>query len=85
MFHREGRAILWRPPLEQSRCHAVTDRAFFAPYESIPFDDPAAAEYGSIRAQLAAAGTPIGPNDLMIAAIARERSLTLVTHNTREF
>lgn len=58
---------------------------FFAPYQSIPFDDAAAAEYGDIRAHLAAAGTPIGPNDLFIAAIARSRQLTLVTHNTREF
>ena len=58
---------------------------FFAPYESIPFDDAAAAEYGSIRGHLAGAGTPIGPNDLMIAAIAQCRQLTLITHNTREF
>jgi tRNA(fMet)-specific endonuclease VapC len=58
---------------------------FFAPYESIPFDDAAAAEYGRIRGHLAGAGTPIGPNDVMIAAIARCRQLTLVTHNTREF
>ena len=58
---------------------------FFAPYESIPFDDAAAAEYGRIRGHLAGAGTLIGPNDLMIAAIARCRQLTLVTHNTREF
>ena len=52
--------------------------AFFAPYESLPFDDAAAVEYGSIRGQLAQAGAPIGPNDLMIAAIARGRGLTLV-------
>jgi tRNA(fMet)-specific endonuclease VapC len=56
---------------------------FFEPYESLPFDDAAAAEYGRIRAQLAAAGTPIGPNDLMIAPLLpRDRQLTLVTHNT---
>ena len=30
-------------------------------------------------------GTPIGPNDLMIAAIALAYDLTLVTHNTAEF
>ena len=30
-------------------------------------------------------GGTSGPNDLMIAAIARCRGLTLVTHNTREF
>jgi tRNA(fMet)-specific endonuclease VapC len=58
---------------------------FFAPYESFPFDDPAAVEYGRLRAMLAIAGAPIGPNDLMIAAIAVSRQLTLVTHNTREF
>ena len=58
---------------------------FFAPYESLPFNDAAAAEYGRIRELLARAGTPIGPNDLLIAAIARERGLTLVTHNVREF
>jgi tRNA(fMet)-specific endonuclease VapC len=58
---------------------------FFVPYESFPFDDPAAVEYGHLRGKLAMAGTPIGPNDLMIAAIALSRRLTLVTHNTREF
>jgi tRNA(fMet)-specific endonuclease VapC len=58
---------------------------FFAPYASFPFDDSAAVEYGHIRGELARAGTPIGPNDLMIAAIALNRRLTLVTHNTREF
>lgn len=41
--------------------------------------------YGDIRAALGAAGTPIGANDLWIAAHARAASLTLVTNNTREF
>jgi len=31
------------------------------------------------------AGTVIGPNDLLIAAIARAYDLTLVTHNLEEF
>ena len=34
---------------------------FFAPYESFPFDDLAAVEYGLLRGMLAIAGTPIGP------------------------
>jgi tRNA(fMet)-specific endonuclease VapC len=34
---------------------------------------------------LANVGTPIGPNDLLIAAIALANRLTLVTHNTTEF
>jgi tRNA(fMet)-specific endonuclease VapC len=54
-------------------------------FRSVPFDDAAAAVYGRIRADLAARGTPIGPNDLMIAAIAIAHGLTLVTNNTREF
>lgn len=58
---------------------------FFTQFRSLPFDDPAAEVYGQIRSALAALGTPIGPNDLMIAAIALANDLTLVTHNTREF
>lgn len=51
----------------------------------MPFDDAAAVVYAEIRAALAQAGKPIGPNDLQIAAIALANDLTLVTHNTREF
>jgi tRNA(fMet)-specific endonuclease VapC len=54
-------------------------------FERLPFDDAAAKAYGQIRADLAAQGTPIGPNDLMIAAIALANNLALVTHDTREF
>jgi tRNA(fMet)-specific endonuclease VapC len=41
--------------------------------------------YGAIRAYLTAAGTPIGGNDLWIAAHARASRLTLVTNNESEF
>jgi tRNA(fMet)-specific endonuclease VapC len=41
--------------------------------------------YAKIRAMLEAAGNPIGPNDLLIAAHARALGLTLVTHNLAEF
>ena len=58
---------------------------FLAQFESLPFDDKAAATYATIRADLEAHGTPIGPNDMMIAAIAIANNLTLVTHNTGEF
>jgi tRNA(fMet)-specific endonuclease VapC len=54
-------------------------------YVSLPFDDSAAEQYGRIRAHLASQGMPIGPNDLMIAAIALANKVTLVTHNTLEF
>jgi tRNA(fMet)-specific endonuclease VapC len=58
---------------------------FFRPLMSVPFDDECAHEYGRIRADLDRAGTPIGANDLLIAAIARRHDLTLVTHNVDEF
>jgi tRNA(fMet)-specific endonuclease VapC len=57
----------------------------FPRFKSLPFDDATADTYGRIRADLTDRGTPIGPNDLMIAAIALAHHLTLVTHNTREF
>ena len=60
-------------------------QTFCAQFSSLPFDDLAAAEYGEIRAHLDARGTPIGPNDLMIASIALVHDLTVVTHNTAEF
>ena len=52
---------------------------------SLPFDDRAAEEYGKARERLASVGTPIGPNDLLIAATALAHDCTLVTHNTQEF
>jgi tRNA(fMet)-specific endonuclease VapC len=58
---------------------------FLARFASLPFDDVAADTYGGIRAELAAQGALIGPNDLLIAAIAVTHRLTLVTHNTGEF
>ena len=51
----------------------------------LPLDPPADQHYADIRASLERAGTPIGNHDLFIAAHARSRDLTLVTHNTREF
>ncbi len=58
---------------------------FFAPFISLPFDDRCAEHYSALRADLAARGQPIGPNDMLIAATARAHDLILITHNTREF
>jgi tRNA(fMet)-specific endonuclease VapC len=60
-------------------------RSFFSRYRSLPFDDAAADVYGRIRADLESKGSPVGPNDLLIAAIAVANDLTLVTDNTNEF
>ncbi len=60
-------------------------QTFLDEFVSIPFDSQAAFQFGKIRQSLAKSGTPIGPYDLQIAAIALSRRLTLVTHNVREF
>jgi tRNA(fMet)-specific endonuclease VapC len=53
--------------------------------EALDFDLRAAATYGRVRAHLEAGGTPIGPNDMLIAAHALSRGLTVVTDNVVEF
>jgi tRNA(fMet)-specific endonuclease VapC len=59
--------------------------AFFLPLELIPFDENAAAIAGEVRALLERAGSPIGANDLLIAAQALALSIIVVTNNEREF
>jgi len=51
----------------------------------LPFDAEDAREAGFIRAHLKPLGIPIGNYDVLIAAQARRRGLTLVTANVREF
>ncbi|MGH8274252.1 MAG: type II toxin-antitoxin system VapC family toxin [Gammaproteobacteria bacterium] len=53
--------------------------------EILPFDTPADLQYGDIRKHLTRQGTPIGPNDLLIAAHALALDLAVVTANEREF
>jgi tRNA(fMet)-specific endonuclease VapC len=51
----------------------------------LPLDVPADRSYGKLRAELEAAGTPIGQHDMLIAAHALALGHTLVTDNEREF
>ena len=51
----------------------------------LPFDEQAARCAAGIRAELAAAGAPIGPLDMLIAGTALAHSAALVTHSTAEF
>jgi tRNA(fMet)-specific endonuclease VapC len=64
--------------------HARVD-ALTAEIECLDFDQRAARIYGRVRASLEAAGTPIGPNDMLIAAHALSRRMVLVTDNVTEF
>ncbi len=58
---------------------------FLAPYRSLAFDSACVPNYARIRDELERAGTIIGGNDLLIAAITLTYDLTLVTHNSNEF
>ena len=59
--------------------------ALFLPLVLIPFDSEAAAIAGEVRVHLERMGTPIGPNDLLIAAQALALDVPVVTANEREF
>lgn len=51
----------------------------------LPLESPADRQYAELRHHLTRRGTPIGPNDLLIAAHALAEGLTVVTANIREF
>ena len=51
----------------------------------IPFDDRAARTSAGVRATLEMKGTPIGPNDVLIAGSALAHGAILVTRHTKEF
>lgn len=58
---------------------------FIKNFVSLSFDDKASELYGVIRCNLEKKGSPIGPNDLIIASISIANDITLITHNVREF
>ncbi|HRO60605.1 MAG TPA: PIN domain-containing protein, partial [Burkholderiaceae bacterium] len=60
-------------------------REFIVLIPVLPMSAQAGTAYGEIRATLESDGTPIGNNDLWIAAQARAAGLTLVTNHQREF
>ena len=69
---------------QQERNLEILQR-FFSQFTVLPLEPESARVAGRIRAELAALGTPIGPYDSQIAAIAMVNNLILVTHNTGEF
>jgi tRNA(fMet)-specific endonuclease VapC len=64
---------------------AARVEAILAAMEIVPLEEPADRRYGELRWHLERSGTPIGPNDMLIAAHALALGLTLVTANVREF
>ena len=59
--------------------------AFTSAFGIVAFDEACAKEYGRLRQELAAAGSPIGDRDTMIAAMALANRATVVTDNFKDF
>ena len=71
---------------ERRRDNAERLRIFLSgKMDVVPFDEQDAVTAGDLRATLEAAGTPIGPYDLLIAAQALRNRATLVTANIAGF
>ena len=56
-----------------------------ATIQVLPFEAPADRLYAELRVYLEERGTPIGPNDMLIAAQALALDCAIVTGNVREF
>jgi tRNA(fMet)-specific endonuclease VapC len=60
-------------------------QAILAAMDVLPLDAPADEHYARLRLHLEQTGTPIGPNDMLLAAQALAENATLVTADTSEF
>ncbi len=73
--------------LKPARARQLTPvlEAFFSAITTLPFTLADAQAAATVRADLKARGTPIGPYDVLIGATALARGLTIVTNNVDEF
>jgi tRNA(fMet)-specific endonuclease VapC len=81
-------AELWTGVMKVLRTqpqHKARLEAFLSFFQIIDLNIDAALQYAGIRSSLEAAGSIIGPLDLLIAAQARSLDATLVTGNSQEF
>ena len=84
-------ASWWRPSCATARGRKGSERlsqrieAVLSALEVLAFEEPADRRYAELRTRLERRGTPIGPNDLLIAAQALAADLTVVTANVDEF
>jgi len=64
---------------------SVQLEAVLSVLDVLAFEPPADVMYASLRTSLEQVGTPIGANDMLIAAHALALGCTIVTDNEREF
>ncbi len=65
--------------------NAIALEEFLSPIAILEYDEVASKHYGKIRSDLESKGKIIGSMDLLIAAHALSKNLTLITNNTKEF
>ena len=70
---------------ELCECNTRELEDFRLDLDVLPFGEEAGVHYAEIRRALRRRGTPIGANDLLLAAHARSVGATLVTNNRSEF
>lgn len=70
---------------QQKAQNAARHEAFVKPFTRLSSNAKVSPHYADIRTDLSERSELIDPNDLLIAAIARSHSMTLVTNNTKEF
>lgn len=68
------------PDKRRSQLKSLLDAVSF-----FPFSQSEAESAAEIRADLEKKGTPIGPHDILIAAVAKAHGGVLITRNQREF
>ena len=82
-------AELWQGVERATAAHKARRQQYLqtvlAPLPIIPYTEQTAFEHARIWAQLEAAGTVIGPYDLIVAATALERGSEVATFNKRHF
>jgi predicted nucleic acid-binding protein len=82
-------AELWHGVERATAAHKARRQQYLqtvlAPLPIIPYTEQTAFEHARIWAQLEAAGTVIGPYDLIVAATALERGSEVATFNKRHF
>ena len=59
--------------------------AVLSAVNTLPLEPPADRHYATIRNEVERTGSPIGHNDLLVAAHARALGVVLVTNNVGEF
>ncbi|MDY6826597.1 MAG: type II toxin-antitoxin system VapC family toxin [Bacillota bacterium] len=87
IHHIEGCQYVFYGATKSKKKEGNTTRVeqFLLPFEVIPFDNGAAELYAGIRVSLAEKGTPIGPNDLIVASTVMANKGTLITNSEQEF